>query len=72
MLTIKQDQKMAVYVMIAPKGMEENLLIINHSYMKVPPRAIFWGQFWASLWSCFVQVGVVSDYHRTCQKTATE
>jgi hypothetical protein len=27
--------------------------------MKVPPKTIFWGQFWASLWSCFVQVGVL-------------
>ena len=30
-------------------------------YMKVPPKTIFWGQFWASVWSCFVQVGVVSS-----------
>jgi OPT family small oligopeptide transporter len=28
-------------------------------YMKVPPRTIFWGQFVASIWSCFVQVGVL-------------
>jgi OPT oligopeptide transporter protein len=31
-------------------------------YMKVPPKTIFWGQFWASLWSCVVQVAVVSDF----------
>jgi hypothetical protein len=28
-------------------------------YMKVPPRTMFWGQLVASLWSCFVQVGVL-------------
>jgi hypothetical protein len=29
-------------------------------YMKVPPRSLFWCQLIATLWSCFVQVGVVS------------
>jgi OPT family oligopeptide transporter len=28
-------------------------------YMKVPPRTLFWAQGVASLWSCFVQVGVL-------------
>jgi hypothetical protein len=28
-------------------------------YMKVPPRTLFFGQLVASLWSCFVQIGVV-------------
>lgn len=29
------------------------------TYMKVPPRTLFWGQLVASVWSCFVQVGVL-------------
>jgi hypothetical protein len=29
-------------------------------YMKVPPQTLFWGQLIASIWSCFVQIGVVS------------
>ena len=28
-------------------------------YMKIPPRTLFWGQLVASVWSCFVQVGVL-------------
>jgi hypothetical protein len=28
-------------------------------YMKVPKRTLFWGQMVASIWACFVQVGVV-------------
>jgi hypothetical protein len=40
-------------------------------YMKVPPRTLFFGQLVASVWSCFVQVGVVSasidrEQHAEC------
>ncbi|WBW70896.1 plasma membrane OPT oligopeptide transmembrane transporter family Isp4 [Schizosaccharomyces osmophilus] len=28
-------------------------------YMKVPPRMMFWTQTLASIWSCFVQIGVL-------------
>lgn len=34
-------------------------------YLKVPPRTLFWGQLVASVWSCFVQIGVVSAHHHS-------
>lgn len=28
-------------------------------YMKVPPRTLFFGQLIATMWACFVQIGVL-------------
>ena len=28
-------------------------------YMKLPPRITFWTQLWATLWACFVQIGIL-------------